>query len=178
MLKFFKVQSSKRTGWFMLFLSAVALETTALYFQHGMNLQPCVMCIYERVALFGILFAGLFGMLAPSNMLLRLLSLLLGLGSAITGLLLADKHVSYQLHPSPWNQCSSFADFPSALPLDKWLPAVFNPTGSCSEISWQFLGFSMVQWLEVIFAFYTVLLALLLLSQFKKLAPKQRSIFK
>ena len=42
-----------------------ALEGSALYFQYGMDLQPCVMCIYERVALFGIAFAGLIGLIAP-----------------------------------------------------------------------------------------------------------------
>lgn len=31
---------------------------------------------------------------------------------------------------------------------------MFYPDGDCSEISWQFLGFSMPQWLVVIFAAY------------------------
>lgn len=142
-----------------------------------MGLAPCVMCIYERVALVGLSFSALLGLLYPRALLLRLLALLGGLGSSVKGLLLAIKHVDYQLYPAPWNQCSYIAEFPQTLPLDRWLPAVFNPTGSCSEITWSFLGFSMAQWIVVIFAFYTLLLLILLISQFKRV-KQPRNIFK
>ncbi|GJH41918.1 disulfide bond formation protein DsbB [Pasteurella canis] len=177
MLSFFKTLSTKRSGWFLLLFSALVLEGIALYFQHGMGLQPCVMCIYERVAILGIAFAGLFGLLYPNSMILRLIALILGLGSAIKGLMISLTHLDFQLYLAPWKQCSAFAEFPETLPLDKWFPYLFQPYGSCSEISWQFLGFSMVQWLVVIFSFYTLLLALLFISQIKRLKPKQRMLF-
>ncbi|PJG83864.1 disulfide bond formation protein DsbB [Caviibacterium pharyngocola] len=177
MLNYLKNLSTERGGWFLLLVSGLALESTALYFQHGMDLQPCVMCIYERVALFGIVFAGLIGLIAPSLSFLRLLALAVGLGSAVKGLLLALKHVDYQLNPAPWNQCSYMAEFPQTLPLDKWFPYVFNPSGSCSDITWTFLGFSMAQWIVVIFAFYTLLFVLLLISQVKR-SRKRRMLFR
>lgn len=177
MLSFFKTLSTKRIGWFLLLMSALALEGTALYFQHGMGLQPCVMCIYERVAILGIAFSGLFGLLYPSAMILRLIALVIGLGSTIKGLSITLSHLDLQLHPAPWKQCSAFAEFPETLPLDKWFPYFFQPHGSCREISWQFLGFSMVQWLVVIFSFYTLLLVILFISQVKRLKPKQRMLF-
>ena len=74
--------------------------------------------------------------------------------SAFWGLKLALKHVDYQVNPSPFNVCEGFVDFPSWAPLDKWVPWLFFPDGDCSEISWQFLGFSMPQWLVAIFAAY------------------------
>ena len=178
MLKLFKTLSIKRSGWLLLLVSALVLEGCALYFQYGMELQPCVMCIYERVALFGIAFAGLFGVLMPSALIMRLIALAIGLFSAVKGLLIALKHVDYQLHPAPWNQCPVLPDFPQTLPLDKWFPALFHPTGLCSEITWSWLGFSMAQWIVVMFAVYVVLLVLMLISQFKKLKNKQRLLFK
>jgi len=39
-------------------LTAFALEMVALWFQHVMGLKPCVLCIYERCALFGIMGAA------------------------------------------------------------------------------------------------------------------------
>lgn len=45
----------------LLALTAFTLELVALWFQHVMLLRPCVMCIYERCALLGIMFAGLIG---------------------------------------------------------------------------------------------------------------------
>ncbi len=47
--------------------TALALELTALWFQHVMLLKPCVLCIYERCALFGVLGAALIGAIAPEN---------------------------------------------------------------------------------------------------------------
>lgn len=48
----------------LLALTAFTLELVALWFQHVMLLRPCVMCIYERCALLGIMFAGLIGAIA------------------------------------------------------------------------------------------------------------------
>lgn len=177
MLTFFKNLSMKRSAWLLLFISALALESTALYFQHGMGLNPCVMCIYERVAIVGIMFSGLVGIIAPKWLVLRILALLIGLGSAIKGLLLTIKHLDYQLNPGPWNQCAMIPDFPQTLPLDKWFPNVFMPSGSCSDITWSFLGFSMVQWIIVIFAFYALLFVILCISQFKKV-KNNRMLFR
>jgi disulfide bond formation protein DsbB len=42
------------------------------------------------------------------------------------------------------------ANFPSWLKLDQWFPAMFQPSGFCGDIQWQFLGLSMPQWLAVI----------------------------
>lgn len=177
MLNFLKALSQNRYAWLLLLTSCLALEGTALYFQHGMGLRPCVMCVYERVALFVILIAGLIGFLAPRFILTRWIALLLGLGGAIKGLTLALKHTDYQLHPGPWNQCSPFVDFPETLPLDKWLPQVFAASGDCSNIDWQFLGLSMPQWLIAVFAFYITLFSFIIISQFKRNRMRSRTIF-
>ena len=177
MLKLLKNLSITRTGWLLLLVSALTFEGCALYFQYGMDLQPCVMCIYERVALFGIAFAGLLGALMPSALIIRLLAIAIGLFSAIKGLMIAVKHVDYQLNPAPWNQCPVVPDFPQTLPLDQWFPAFFHPTGLCSEITWSFLGFSMAQWIVVMFAIYALLLGLTLISQFKRVKQGNRRLF-
>ncbi|WP_303013566.1 disulfide bond formation protein B, partial [Rodentibacter pneumotropicus] len=61
MLAFFKRFSEKRSSWLLLAFSSLALELTALYFQYGMGLQPCVLCVYERLAMSGLFFAGIIG---------------------------------------------------------------------------------------------------------------------
>ena len=58
MLDFFKQLSLKRSAWIFLAFTAFALESTALYFQYGMGLQPCVLCVYERLAMVGSFIAG------------------------------------------------------------------------------------------------------------------------
>lgn len=177
MFAFFKLLTLSRSAWLLLILSCAALEGAALYFQHGMGLQPCVMCIYERLALLAILFAGLIGSISPTFFFTRWLALGLGLFGAVKGLMLALKHTDYQLNPAPWNTCSPFLDFPQTLPLDKWFPALFAAGGDCGKISWAFLGLIMPQWLIVVFAIYLVLFILLILSQFKRLRQRRELFY-
>lgn len=154
--------------------TAFALELTALWFQHGLGLHPCVMCIYERSALFGVMGAGLLGAIAPQSPL-RYGALVLWLYSAGRGLQLAWEHTMIQLHPSPFATCDFAARFPEWLPLDKWLPQVFVARGDCAELQWSFLSLEMPQWLIGIFAAYLIVAALVLIAQFVK--PKKRGLF-
>ncbi|ELV7526560.1 disulfide bond formation protein DsbB [Edwardsiella ictaluri] len=174
MLQFLKRCSQGRGAWLLMAFTALLLESTALYFQHVMLLKPCVMCIYERCALFGILGAGLLGAAAPKTPL-RWAALLLWLYSAYRGLELAWQHTMIQLHPSPFNTCDFFVSFPAWLPLDKWLPSVFFANGDCAERQWQFLKLEMPQWLVGIFAAYLLIGLLVLMAQLVK--EKRRSLF-
>ena len=67
MLQYLNQCSRGRGAWLLMALTAFILELVALWFQHVMLLQPCVMCIYERCALFGIMGAGLVGAIAPKR---------------------------------------------------------------------------------------------------------------
>lgn len=70
--------SKRRSSWLLLLAFIVFFEGSALFFQHGMKLPPCVMCIYERVAMFGIAIAALIGLTAPHNPIVRWLGLAAG----------------------------------------------------------------------------------------------------
>ncbi len=67
MLRFLNQCSRGRGAWLLMALTAFALEMVALWFQHVMGLKPCVLCIYERCALFGIMGAGLVGAIARNH---------------------------------------------------------------------------------------------------------------
>ncbi|MBV7297529.1 disulfide bond formation protein DsbB [Enterovibrio paralichthyis] len=178
MFTFFNEISRGRTAWFLLMLSALALEACALFFQHVMDLAPCVMCIYERVAMIGVVGAGLIGMIAPQNGLIRWAGFAAWGVAAGWGLKLSIEHVGYQF-PDPNDlfgaTCDIFVSFPSWAPLNKWVPWMFEASGDCSKIVWQFLTLSMPQWLVIIFAAMLVVLAIVVLSQF--FGKRQRSLF-
>lgn len=168
MIEFLRRIASHRLAWGLLAASALCFELCALFFQHVLGLHPCVMCIYERIAILGVFAAGLLGMVAPEKWYLRWSAMLLWGYSAFWGLKLALKHVDYQVNPSPFNVCEGFVDFPSWAPLDKWVPWLFFPDGDCSEISWQFLSFSMPQWLVAIFAAYLLVFAVVTIGNLVK----------
>jgi protein dithiol:quinone oxidoreductase len=174
MLRFLNRSSRGRSAWLLLAFGALALELMALYFQHVMHLYPCVLCIYERTALFGVMAAGVLGAMAPATSF-RYLAILLWIYSSWAGLKLAWQHTMMQLHPSPFYTCDLFVSFPSWLPLDSWFPAIFQASGDCSAKQWSFLTLEMPQWLVGIFAFYLIAGLLVLISQPFK--PRRRDLF-
>lgn len=175
MLRYLNQCSRGRGAWLLLALTALALELVALFFQHVMGLKPCVMCIYERCALFGVMGAGIVGAIAPKSLPVRWAGLVIWLYSAYQGLVLSMQHTDIQLHPNPFVTCDFAARFPSWLPLDKWLPSVFVASGDCAEKGWTFLTWSMPQWMIVVFAAYLLVGVLVLLAQPFK--PKRRDLF-
>ena len=153
-------------AWQVLAVSALGLELAALYFQYIMDLAPCIMCIYQRVAIWAIFLAGVVGAVAHKNIVARLIAFcLLGTG-AIWGLIIALEHVEMQTSSTPFLfSCDIFPNFPTWAPLHEWIPSLFAATGDCGLISWQFLGFSMPQWMIVVYAIYTTIFASILLSR-------------
>lgn len=163
-----KTFSQRRLSWLLLLLFVVFFEACALFFQHVMMLSPCVMCIYERVAMLGIGGAALVGLIAPNNPVIRWLGLAAWGASSYKGLTLALQHVDYQFNPSPFATCDLFVTFPDWAPLNKWVPWMFEAYGDCSKVVWQFLTLSMPQWLVVIFAANLVALAVIVVAQLAK----------
>lgn len=147
-----------RRAWWLLAASALVLELAALWFQYGMQLDPCVMCVYERLAMFGLMLAGVLGALNPNVVVLRVLGYGLWAVSAGWGLSLALRHVGIQTDDSNMFSCEFAADFPAWAKLDEWLPALFQPTGYCDDVQWQWLSLTMAEWMIVVFAVYLLIL--------------------
>lgn len=165
MLKFFYSYSQTRKAWLLLAISACLLEIIALYFQHAMGLRPCLLCIYERMVVFAILAACLIGAIAPQSVF-RFVALILWLYSSWQGLKLTWEHTRIQLYPSPFDSCDFAVNLPSWLPLNRWLPTVFEAYGDCSQKQWSFLNIEMPVWLLIIFTVYLLVAIIVLLSQF------------
>ncbi|MBQ4861795.1 disulfide bond formation protein DsbB [Pseudoalteromonas sp. MMG013] len=149
--------SHSRPAWVLLAVSAFVFEAIALFFQYQMELAPCIMCIYQRTAMLGLLFAGLVGAINPSNTIFKIVGFS-GWGLAsIWGWLIAREHTNMQTTTDPFAfTCDIVPNFPEFLPLHEWLPSFFAATGDCGNIDWQFMNMSMPNWMEVIFAFYSV----------------------
>ncbi|WP_315710231.1 disulfide bond formation protein B [Brenneria uluponensis] len=59
MIAYLQGISQQRSSWKLLLVSALFLELSAMVFQHGLGLSPCVMCIYERITTMGLIAVGL-----------------------------------------------------------------------------------------------------------------------
>lgn len=173
MFEWLKKSSKQRWSWLLLFLSALSLELAALYFQYGLGLDPCIQCVYIRAAVAGILLAALVGLLAPTNAIARWLGLLGWLAASSYGFIEARRLADIEqiIADGGFYSCQLFAEFPSWLPLDQWIPMVFEPTGSCGEIDWSVAGGSMADWMQWLFVAYAVVAVIILCSQWVRINP-------
>ena len=123
----------------------------ALFAQHVLLLDPCPLCVFQRVAVISI---GLIFLVAalhnPSGAGRIVYSLLLAL-AAIAGATVAGRHAwLQQLPPDQVPSCSPGLDYMlNTLPFTEVLSTVFKGSGECAEIVWQFLGLSMPAWVLI-----------------------------
>ncbi|NQZ88575.1 MAG: disulfide bond formation protein DsbB [Colwellia sp.] len=165
-MKFLSNLSVNTRAWQLLAFTALGLELSALYFQYVMGLAPCIMCIYQRAAIWGIFIAGIVGSLGNKNIFLRLLAFSLWGLSAIWGLLIAIEHVEIQSATLSFlYSCEFVPNFPSWAPLHEWLPALFEATGDCGDINWQFFGYTMPQMMIVVYSGFSLVLAVTLIAR-------------
>jgi disulfide bond formation protein DsbB len=126
----------------------------ALYAQHGLLLEPCPLCIFQRVAVMalGVIFL-VAALHAPVTAATYIYAVLIGL-AAMGGAGVAGRHVWLQnLPPDKVPACGPGLDFMlDAFPLAEVLQMVLSGSGECAEVSWSLLGLSMPAWLLVAFA--------------------------
>lgn len=165
-MKFLSDLTINSKPWLLLALSALGLELCALYFQYVMDLAPCIMCVYQRAAICSIIVAGFIGFAGYKYFLTRALAYALWAIGAIWGLIIAIEHVEIQSNSgSLFFSCDFIPNFPTWAPLHEWIPFLFEATGDCGEISWQFLGYSMPQWMVVVYGVYTLAFTIIVINR-------------
>lgn len=158
--------SQSRLSWGILNLSCLALLLSALSFQHILELDPCIKCIYQRMAVIGIFIASALPLIY-NHKFTRLIAYAVWGYSAIKGLQVAREHIAIIFTDNPFMAvCDIVPNFPSFMPLHDWFPAIFAATGDCLDNTWKFLGWGMANWLQVIFIIYIAILATVLVSHF------------
>ena len=122
----------------------------ALYVQHIDGLDPCPLCILQRMAMMGIAAVALLGVVWPRG---RLWVSLLMLAPAGWGISTAGRHVWIQnLPPEKVPECGAGFDFMrEAFGLWEAIKVAFEGSGDCAEVDWSFIGLSMPAWVLVIF---------------------------
>lgn len=147
-----------RTLYISAFLICAGLIATALYFQHVMGLEPCPLCIFQRIGvmLLGILFL-LAAIINPGLRLQRLFGLLFLLAAG-AGAGVSARHVWLQSLPEDQvPACGPGLEFMfDVFPVDEALSMVFQGSGECAEVSWRFLGLSMPGWMLIIFSAFAL----------------------
>jgi len=168
--------SRDRWPWLLLAVLALSMEGGALYLQHVLLVEPCNECIYIRAGVAAIGVAGLIGALAPRFLAVRLTALAvwfcaLGWSLYRANLLLKLEQI---VRDGGEGSCARFKGFPESLPLDSWLPGVFEPRAMCGEIKWAFLGQSITFWSWVTLWCLALAALLVLIAQFRRASFAQQ----
>jgi len=120
----------------------------ALYAQHVLGLEPCPLCVLQRIAVVatGALFL-LAAMHDPGRVGARIYGFLIALAAG-AGAVVAGRHVWLQgLPPDQVPECGPGLNYMlDNLPLTEVVSKVLFGSGSCAEVHWTFLGLSMPGW--------------------------------
>lgn len=142
----------RRPGNFIGFLVCAGLIGFALYAQYGMGLDPCPLCIFQRIAVIcvGVLFL-IAALHHPGKAGARIYGALLLLAVA-AGIAISARHIWIQAQPEGTvAACGASLDYlMDIMPVMDVIKKVLSGSGECSRIDWTLLGLSMPWW--VLFA--------------------------
>lgn len=150
------------------FLLCVMLIATALVFQHVMGLEPCPLCIFQRVFVIALGATMLAAAIHDPRIVGRRVYAALTVSLGVLGIIVAGRHVWLQNLPADQvPDCGPGLEYMlEAFPLSEALELVFRGSGECAEVQWVFLGLSIPGWTLVIFVGSTIFGLLLAFTRF------------
>ena len=123
----------------------------AYYAQFVLHLEPCPLCIFQRI---GVLALALLFLIAaahePVGWGRRVYALLLVVAAAATAGV-ALRHLYIQsLPPGSIPACGASLNFMlKVFSLSEVVTKVLSGSGECAKVSWQFLGVAMPGWVLI-----------------------------
>ncbi len=125
-----------------------ALMAYAIYSQLRLGLEPCPLCIFQRIgiALLGVVFLAA-ALHHPGGRGRYLYALAIAV-TALATLLVAARHVYVQsLPPGTLPSCGApLAVLLKFTPVWEVVRKVLTGSGECGEVNWRFLGLAMPAW--------------------------------
>jgi disulfide bond formation protein DsbB len=147
------IPNARNLNWIIGFGCAF-LMGVALYMEHAMHLEPCPLCIFQRVA---VIAAGLFALVGaihnPGQTGIRAYGGLV-VAASLTGGSLAVRQLYLQSLPEDQvPACGPGLDYLlDVFPMTEVISMVLEGDGSCAEVAWTLLGVSIPGWTLVGFA--------------------------
>ena len=132
---------------------AAGLLMAIFYFQKHLGLEPCPMCIFQRVAMLAtgiiLLIAALHGPKIRGRWVYSALAVL----ASSSGAFIAGRHTWLQGLPEDQRPaCGPTLNYlMDMLPLREVVETVLRGDGNCAKIDWTLLGYSIPAWTFLVF---------------------------
>ncbi len=147
-----------------------SLMATALFFQYSMGLEPCPLCVLQRIAVISmaciLLLAAIHN---PKNTSFKVVYCLLAAVAALWGAFIAGRHVWLQNLPKDEvPDCGPGYDYiMDVFSVFDGLKMILSGSGECADIDWLFLGLTMPAWTFISFVIAILVCLVVLWRQVK-----------
>ena len=133
------------------FLACAGMMAYALYAEHALLMEPCPLCVFQRMATIALGIVFLAAALHDPRGSGRRIYAGLAAAAGLTGMGIAGRHVWLQsLPPDKVPACGPGFDYIiDSFPLSEALRLIFTGSGECATVDWQFLGLSMPAWVLI-----------------------------
>ncbi len=140
-----------RLGNLLGFLACAGLLAYAYYAQYVMHLEPCPLCMFQRVGVIVLCVVFLIAALHdPGAKGRRGYAVLLAVAALATiGIALRHLYIQH-LPPGSVPACGASLDFMlKVFSFSEVLVKVLTGSGECAKITWEFLGLAMPAWVLI-----------------------------
>jgi protein dithiol:quinone oxidoreductase len=136
-----------KAGYMLGFILSFAIVALALVIQTQYNLEPCPLCITQRIIFMALGVLFLVAAFIPSSHLFKKIFTLLLTAVGLGGAGVAIRHWYLQANKeSMIADCGVGFDYMfENFPLEKAFKLLFRGTGDCAAIDWTFLGLTLPQ---------------------------------
>lgn len=140
-----------RIGNLIGLVGCVALMAYALYAQYVLGLEPCPLCIFQRVAVISLGVSFLLAALHNPGATGRRVYAVLVAMAAAAGAGVSGRHLWLQtLPPEQVPACGPGLDYLlESFTLGEALKTVLSGSGECAQVDWRFLGLAMPGWVLI-----------------------------
>jgi disulfide bond formation protein DsbB len=130
------------------FVASLLIMGGALYLEHVVGLEPCPLCVVQRIAVIAFGLVCLLAAVHGPARLGRRIYAALALLSAAGGAAIAGRQIWLQGIPADeLPACLPSLDYMlEALPFQETLRLLLHGTADCAKISWTLFGMSIPEW--------------------------------
>ncbi|NLQ18084.1 disulfide bond formation protein B [Marinomonas sp. M1K-6] len=152
--------------------AAFALLAVAFYMEYQMGLEPCPLCMFQRIVFFSVGVVSLVSFLTASKKARKVCAWVVVMLSFM-GAALALRHLYLQSLPADQlPACLPGLSYMfEVFPWQEIMQAMVMGTGECGEVSWTLFGISIPGW--TLMAFVGMALVNIVIG----LQPTKRTIF-
>ncbi|MDO8890280.1 MAG: disulfide bond formation protein B [Sulfurimicrobium sp.] len=139
---------SFRTLFLAVLVCCLGVLGFGLYLQHIVHLEPCPLCILQRMAFLAIGMTAMLAFLHNPGVVGRMAYGLLMVLFSLAGAGVAGRNLWLQsLPPDQVPECGPGLEYMlEAFPLYKALPMLLKGSGECAKVEWTMFGLSIPAW--------------------------------